>query len=77
MSMSVVDDAHSRGTAPVQDARYAAMRWWHHFMAAGSLTLLYEVFWLNAVGGALFGLGLAWWVVGRPYEHSLRAWLGS
>ena len=58
-------------------ARGLTMGWWHHFMVSGSLTLLYNVTWLNTVGGALFGAGFAWWVVGRSYGYDLRAWWTS
>ncbi len=50
------------------------MRWYHHFGLAGALTLLYPWPALNAVGGALFGVGVVWWTLGRYYDHSLRAW---
>lgn len=51
------------------------MRWWHHLMIAGALTLLFDLYWLNAAGGVAFGLGVTWSVVGRHYDHDLLLWL--
>lgn len=50
------------------------MRWYHHFGLAGVLTLLYPWPALNTIGGVLFGVGVAWWILGRYYDHSLKAW---
>ncbi len=36
-----------------------------------------NVVWINALGGALFGIGLTWWVLGGAYRHDLRAWLSG
>lgn len=55
-------------------ARGLRMKWWHHFMVTGTLTLLYNVAWINMVGGALFGAGFVWWVIRRSYGYDLRAW---
>ena len=57
---------------PARRARRPTMMWWHHFMVAGTLTLFYNVAWFHTVGGALFGVGFVWWVVGRPYGYNLR-----
>ncbi|MEX2653098.1 MAG: hypothetical protein WD473_11730 [Acidimicrobiia bacterium] len=51
-----------------------ALGWWQHFMAAGAMTLLYNVAWLNVAGGLAFGVGFAWWLVGRAYGYDLRTW---
>lgn len=51
------------------------MDWWHHFVVVGLLTTIFDIIWLNAVGGVLFGIGLTWWVVGRAYDHQIQDWL--
>lgn len=52
------------------------MRWWHHLMFSGALTLLFDLYWLNIAGGVAFGLGVTWWVLGRLHDHDIRTWLG-
>jgi hypothetical protein len=46
-------------------------------MFAGGATTVTNVVWLNALGGAIFGIGLTWWIVGGSYRHDLRAWLSE
>lgn len=60
---------------PQREGLTFRMDWWHHFVAIGVLTTIFNIIWLNTLGGVLFGVGMTWWVVGGAYGHRLQDWL--
>lgn len=66
----------SRGSHASRIGRLPSrMDWWHFFVVVGMLTTIFNVVWLNAAGGVLFGVGMTWWVVGGAYDHRIQDWL--